>query len=602
VIRLSHLRTACTLGAAAVVASAMLGASSGSAQQGPIRLFPEPATRPDVESVPEQARPRLPAPSGPSDLPHAEPAAPAEPAGRFVVEGLAAPELDAIGLSGPAEGGFGRPLWQGSDPQLVSQLLADLPAVTRVPPLRRLTQRLLVSGAPVGGREPGRLLALRIERLVAMGDLDGAQALVERLPPLSADSVLARRAAEVDLLRGDDAGACRLAASLAPTSGAEFWAELAVYCRLVEDDRAGARLALDLMRDAGQTGDGAFFALATAMVDQAGQPPPEDLAELTPIDLALLALAKWPLPPDALGRAGPPVLAAVARKPALAGAQPLAILEHAFLVGAASAERVAAAYVEQTPAEGAVDPLWAASHWDAGARAAAYAAVRAQADPAARGALLDAAWRAASGAERFLVAEVFAQPFIELPVEPQLAGVAPSMARALLAAERPVPAVDWLSLLTAEAGAGSHDAVARLVPLFAVAGIGGSDAVPRIDGEAMQAWWDATDADQAVAERLFALLEGAGAPVESGAWASLLAGHYQRQQAAPATVLWRGLEHAATERRVGDTVLFVLQMLNGRPETAHPEVLVACLRALSRVGLDRDARAIAVATALISDL
>jgi hypothetical protein len=67
-------------------------------------------------------------------------------------------------------------------------------------------------------------------------------------------------------------------------------------------------------------------------------------------------------------------------------------------------------------------------------------------------------------------------------------------------------------------------------------------------------------------------------------------------------VLWRGLEQAVAERRVGDTVLLVLHMLDGRPEAVHPEVLVACLRALSRVGLDRDARAIAVATVLISDL
>ena len=536
-------------------------------------------------------------------MPRAEPAAPAEPAGRFVVEGLAAPELDAIGLSGPAEGGFGRALWQGSDPQLVGQLLADLPVVTRVPPLRRLAQRLLVSGAPVNGREPGHLLALRIERLVAMGDLQAAQALVERLPPAAADSVLARRAAEVGLLLGDRAAACRLADSLAPTTGAEFWAEIAVYCHLVNDDRGGARLALDLMREAGQTADAAFFALATAMVDQTGPPPAEDLTEPAPLHFALLALAEWPLPPDALTRAGPTLLAAVAREPALAGGQQLAVLEQAFLVGATSADRVAASYAEQTPAEGG-DPLWAASHWDAGARATAYAAVRAQSDPAARGGLLDAAWQAASGAERFLIAEVFAQSFIELPVERQLAEAAPSVARALLAAERPVPAVSWLSLLTAEAGQGarSHDPVASLVPLFALAGVGGSDAVPRIDAGTMEAWRHATGADQVVAERLFALLEGAGVPVGAGAWPALLAGHYQRQQAAPATVLWRGLEQAAAERRVGETVLFALQMLNGRPETAHPEALVACLRALSRVGLDRDARAIAVATALISDL
>jgi hypothetical protein len=522
-----------------------------------------------------------------------------------VVEGLAAPELDAIGLSGRAEGGFDRPLWQGSDPELVSQLLADLPVVTRVPPLRELTRRLLVTGSPPGGSEPGRMLAARIERLVAMGDLDAAKAVVDHLPPPATDSVLTRRAAEVALLLGDDQSACRVADSLGPTSGAEFWAEIAVYCRLVEDDRSGARLGLDLLREAGHNADDAFFALASAMVDQTGQPPLEDFAEPAAIHLALLALAEWPLPQDALTRAAPPVLAAVTRAPALAAADQLAAIEQAFLVGATSADRVAASYAEQDGAGGGADDLPSVqSGWDAEARAMAYAAVRAASDPVARAALLDATWQAARGAERFLVAEVFAQPFIELPVERQLAGVAPSAARALLAAERPVPAVGWLSLLTAEVGpdTGPQRAVAALVPLFALAGVGGSDAVPRIDGAAIAAWQRATSADQALAERLFASLEGVGASVEAGAWRDLLAGHYQRQQAAPATVLWRGLEQAAAERRVGDTVLFVLQMLNGQPEAVHPEVLVACLRALTRVGLDRDARAIAVATVLISDL
>jgi hypothetical protein len=427
--------------------------------------------------------------------------------------------------------------------------------------------------------------------------------VVDHLPPAATDSVLARRAAEVALLLGEDQTACRLADSLGPTSGAAFWAEIAVYCRLAEDDRSGARLGLDLMREAGHNADGAFFALASAMVDQSGAPPLVDLAEPAPIHLALLALAEWPLPPAALASAAPPVLAAVARQPALAGAQQLAAIEQAFLVGATSADRVAAGYAEQD-ADGADDLPGPQGRWDAATRAIAYAAVREESDPAARGALLDATWQAARGAQRFLIAEVFAEPFIELPADRQLAGVAPSVARALLAAERPVPAVSWLSLLTAEVGSDTRaqHAVAGLVPLFALAGVGGSDAVPRIDGAAIEAWQRAATADQALAERLFASLEGVGAPVAAGAWRDLLAGHYHRQQAAPATVLWRGLEQAAAERRVGETVLFVLRMLNGQPETVHPEVLVACLRALSRVGLDRDARAIALATALISDL
>ena len=592
------------MAAALVTCATMVMAPPGIAQQGPIRLFPERDMPPRTEPTPEQERPRVPALTGQGVIPRSERAPPSEPQGEFVVEGLAAPEIDAVGLSGPTEGGFGRPLWQGSDPELVAQLLADLPVVTLVPPLRELTRRLLVTGSPAGGSEPGRMLTLRIERLVAMGDLDAAKALVDHLPPAATDSVLARRVAEVALLLGNDQTACRLADSLGPTSGAEFWAEIAVYCRLVEDDRSGARLGLDLMREAGHTGDGAFFALASAMVDQTAPPQLVNFAEPAAIHIALLALAEWPLPRDALAGATPPVLAAVAREPALAGPNQLAAIEQAFLVGASSADRVAASYAEQDAAGSADDLPSAQSDWDAEARAMAYAAVREESDPVARGALLDATWQAARGAERFLIAEVFAEPFIELPVERQLVAVAPSVARALLAAERPVPAVGWLSLLTAETGPDTRPqrAVAGLLPLFALAGVGGSDAVPRVDGAAIEAWQRATAADQALAERLFASLEGVGAPVAAGAWRDLLAGHYHRQQAAPATVLWRGLEQAAAERRVGDTVLFVLQLMNGQPEAVHPEVLVACLRALSRVGLDRDARAIAVATALISDL
>jgi hypothetical protein len=604
VIRSSLLRTAFGLGMTLSVASAtMVTAPPGIAQQGPIRLFPERGPPPRQAPAPEQEPPRLPGPVE-QRAPRAEPGPPSEPAGEVAVERLAAPELDAIGLSGPTEGGFDRPLWQGSDPELVSQLLSDLPVVTLVPPLRALARRLLVTGSPVRGREPGDLLALRIERLTAMGDLDGAKALLDRLPPLATDSALARRAAEVALLLDDDHSACRLADSVGPTSEAEFWAKIAVYCRLVEDDRSGARLGLDLMREAGQTGDGAFFTLASAMIDQTGPPPLGELGEPAPVHLALLALAQWPLPQDALARAAPPVLAAAAREPALAGAQRVTAIEQAFLVGATPADRVAASYAEQDAAAGADLLPGAPSDWDAATRASAYVAVRAKNDPVARGELLNATWQAAHGAERFLIADVFAAPFVELPVERQQAGVAPSVARALLATGRPVPAVGWLSLLTAEAGQSTRAQreAAALMPLFALAGVGGSDAVPRIDGAALAAWRLATTADQALAERLFALLEGVGAPVEAGAWRTLLAGHGQRQQPAPAAVLWRGLELAATERRVGDTVLFVLQMLNGQPEAVHPEVLVACLRALSRVGLDRDARAIAVATALISDL
>jgi hypothetical protein len=62
--------------------------------------------------------------------------------------------------------------------------------------------------------------------------------------------------------------------------------------------------------------------------------------------------------------------------------------------------------------------------------------------------------------------------------------------------------------------------------------------------------------------------------------------------------LWRALDRAATERRLGETVLLALHMLGGAPQTTHPEAVAAGLRGLRAVGLNQEARAIAMATAL----
>ena len=105
------------------------------------------------------------------------------------------------------------------------------------------------------------------------------------------------------------------------------------------------------------------------------------------------------------------------------------------------------------------------------------------------------------------------------------------------------------------------------------------------------------------AERLFALLDGVGSPVPDAAWWQQLEAPLERPASVPVSALWRGLERAAADRRLGETVVLALHMLNGAPEAAHPEVADRrrC-SALRAVGLDREARAIAVATALGMDL
>jgi hypothetical protein len=321
------------------------------------------------------------------------------------------------------------------------------------------------------------------------------------------------------------------------------------------------------------------------------------------LQVALYRLADLPLPAQALAAASPELLAVAAREPRLVTGDRLALAERAFLFGALSAEGLAARYEEQ-PLDRNQDVLrLIGTAWGPQTRALAYQLLPDQ--PAeARGQILDALWRAAQGNERFIVAQLFAGPFAELPVERSRLREAPSVARALLAAERPIPAARWFSLLSADAAADpqARADLAGLVPLFALAGFGGSVAVPELDGQAFAAWLAATQDGQAKAAHLLALLEGVGAPVPASAWPQMIAWPDQGPLPAPPAAVWQTLEQAASERRLGETVLLALHMLGGRPEVAHPEALAAGLRGLRPVGLNQEARAIAIAAALAMGL
>jgi hypothetical protein len=214
-----------------------------------------------------------------------------------------------------------------------------------------------------------------------------------------------------------------------------------------------------------------------------------------------------------------------------------------------------------------------------------------------------ATWQAARGDERLMIAEVFATRFGDLPVDRSLLAAGPGAARALLTTDRPAPAAGWLALLKDE---GSRDSrvqreVAALAPLYAITGIGGG-AAPELDEAAVAAWRAATPDADAKAERLFALLDGLGSPVPGPVWWHELRPPLQQDASVPVAALWAGLERAAAARRLGETVLFALTMLNGAPAAAEPEVLTACLQGLRSVGLDHEARQIAVATALAMGL
>lgn len=572
------------------VVLAAIGHELSAQPQGPIKLFPELAPE---EALPPTARPS----PGPAAPPAARGVPEVEAPQEITVEGLAAPQVDAIGLGG----GLDPDLWAGSTPEIALALIARLPLDANNPPLRDLARRLLLTGATFRQAEaPGRMLAARVERLLMAGALGDAEALLDQLPSRGADTPLARSAAEVALWRGNVERACGLADDTAAASGVPFWSRIVVFCRLQEGDVAGAQLALDLLRDAGAGGDPLFLALAEGLA--AGDASAVEISP--PIDalhVAMLRTGRRALPQAVLEEAPPQLLAAALGDPVLAPVVTPDVAERAYSLGAIDVQRLREIYRRSAAAE-AGEPLdLVRSAPGPEARALAYKAASNDRASAVTARLFDVLWRRADASERLMLGQVFLPALSGLSPREDLLFAAPSITPALLTADRPAPALRWFGFLRQRAAtdAGAREAAHALAPLFGLAGLGEGDQVPKPDHATLEAWQAAVPDAEFAPEALYALFDGLGTPVPLDLW-------WQSSDAAPATAvtapppsIWRTLARAREEGRRGELIAAALALLGAAEAGAPPEATVQGLGALRQAGFGSDARAIAVASALL---
>ena len=234
-------------------------------------------------------------------------------------------------------------------------------------------------------------------------------------------------------------------------------------------------------------------------------------------------------------------------------------------------------------------------------RALHYQAARNESLPATRAEILRVALE--HGEEVGLYAALMALylPIIlEIPVTAELAWFAATAGRALYAAGQYERAGAWLILGRQEAliNPQGSTAAASLWPYSRLAGGG----VMTTEGNL--AAWRAMREGMGGAEldRLQTLLRAAFQALgerDPLSW-SLIAADVERfGPPVPSAALLYALDEASASRRVGETVLLSLIILGeDGPGKSHAFALSAVLTALSRVGLDREARALAIEAAL----
>jgi len=208
---------------------------------------------------------------------------------------LGGPSLDAVGLLPPAVTGFPHDIWgMGKSAEIATALTKVNPE--GVPALQSLLITLLLAEAeaPADSRGKGDLLLARIDKLLAMGALDQAQALIA-VAGASASAELFRRDFDVALLTGEEDTACdvlKTSPGLAPTLMTR------VFCLARAGDWNAAALTLRTAEALGNTDETEDLLLSRFLdPEQFGdEPMPAAPTPITPLIWRIYDALGEPLP------------------------------------------------------------------------------------------------------------------------------------------------------------------------------------------------------------------------------------------------------------------------------------------------------------------
>jgi hypothetical protein len=519
------------------------------------------------------------------------------------VDRLSAVDPDAVGLIAEAGGGLGVDLWKGTSRALAVSLVQSLPAPIESAAMRDLARRLLLTtaAAPQGTSEEGPLLLARARKLLDLGYIGAAVELIRAAPASAADERLAQIEVEGLFFAGNNAGAC------GRVRGADFpmpyWQQALAYCLALAGESEKSSMIADLLRERAGVAPPAFFGLMEAIggdrnvkVELGGEP--------SALLLSMMRAANRKLPESIARSERAAVLRRVAVAPNADLAVRLAAAERAEAFGTLSGEELAEiqAGVPFTPEEIGKAQALAESQWGPRARSLLLRVALAQKAPEARIEAVQKAFAIARQKDGLGAARrVMLPAFLGIEPAPDTIGFASEAGVALYALGRVKEADGWYAAV--ERAAPNDAQAARgwtaLWPLYTL-------ATPRaaVDPTLVARWRSAQlgsgvdDAARNRAALMLALFDALGQPLPGDSWSSLVRGARSTESTLPDPAVWYALERAARDGRRGETVALALIAIGPRgPAEAGALTMPQVIGALRRIGLEMDARALALEAA-----
>ncbi|MEE2997529.1 MAG: hypothetical protein VX700_10350 [Pseudomonadota bacterium] len=529
----------------------------------------------------------------------------------IVVNTLTSLDPDANGLLSENQGGFAPNLWRGTDWAVVKALIPRIPSGSSSAVLRSLAVRLLTSRAAVPANKPAdaSFISLRVDRLLAMGRVGQALALLKVAGNERLDENLARTRIESLFFNNNNAGACKAAQVYRDKYPGLYWAQTQAFCLALSGDHPRAALIADLILEREDEIEPVFFtaidALAGARKD--GTPVLKTPAAL---HLAMMRAAKLRVPAEIVQDGAVSVLRAVALSPNAALEVRLISAEKAYRAGALTDNQMLRMYLAiPFSREEMKAPISAAEeNWGPRSRALILRSAAMQSVPLARAEVLRRAWQI--GREHDNAAEIVG-PSVPLAAEltpaVELSWFAGDVARTLFAGGRIERAMAWYRIVARdrEISDEARAAEAALWPLAILADT--TNTVPLSEKHLMDWYAGKQKSDPQTAAKqartLFSLIGSLGRPISLDIRQSLLNAPFGGEDTG-LNVAWQSwVDSASTRDRLGETVLLSTV---GAGESVDGILKLGdtlrVINALRGAGLELDAQLLAIETALSSGL
>lgn len=182
---------------------------------------------------------------------------------------------------------FASNLWRGSDDDTLLALMQSVRTADLSPAERRLLRRTVLSVAtrPVGSKAES-LLAERARLMLELGEARAAAALVPQLDAETSGLDAETLAVDLDMAAGQELTACSKLNG--PVRAEGYWLKLRAVCAVLQDNVAGAQIAIEVAEAQGVMDD---WTIAAIFASSGDSPDPPEARYDTGLNIALSAKA-----------------------------------------------------------------------------------------------------------------------------------------------------------------------------------------------------------------------------------------------------------------------------------------------------------------------